>query len=165
MNFYTNVPKIYLIASIKKNVCWAITIVKIKCIINSFQIYRLFFVININFVCKSNFVILVKLYLIHCTLSGNYTITRWQSFILFDAMYFVERQIWKFLKFFGDCSQLKKYYWTKINCVGAELGSYDQLMSFNSWFNTSGFKVFSFKNQTFSRFFRSFLSLQFSFVS
>ena len=51
----------------------------------------------------------------------------------------------------------KKCRWTEMNCGGAELGSYDQSMSFNVWFNPSGYKVFNFKIQRFSCFFRSFL--------
>ena len=47
-------------------------------------------------------------------------------------MYCVERQISNFLKCFGDCSRLKKCGWTEMDCGGAELGSYDQPMLFNS---------------------------------
>ena len=77
--------------------------------------------------------------------------------ILFDVMYCVKRQMSKFFKFAVDSSLIKKCRWTEMNCGGAELGSYDQSMSFNVWFNPSGYKVFSFKIQRFSCFFRSFL--------
>ena len=67
--------------------------------------------------------------------------------ILFDAIYVLN------VRLFDDSSLLRKCRWTEVNCRGAELGVYDQSVSFSSVSNPYGNPEI----QTFSRIFKSFI--------